>query len=312
MRVFQFTHSDLDGIGCAVLAKVAFGDDLKTTFVDYHDVDEKITEFLNAFEPQDNEKVLLLITDIAPTEKHVFDLLDDARSQGTIEVVCLDHHKTSAKNSANFEWAYHSSVVCGTLGLFQRLPLIDEKAAARLSEKSGYAMFADIVNVYDLWKTDDPLRKRSEDLNRLLWFIGRDRFIRLFADNPLTDYQHHFRLMATYLLEGEERRVDEIVTAQVIPPFYMDGEGNTFCVTYATKSVSQVCHAALDRFPELDYAVNINVTRQKGDIRSREGEIDSSRIAEILGGGGRETTAGFEYDFQGLIHQYLVQKIGLH
>lgn len=310
MRVFQFTHSDLDGIGCAVLSKVAFGDDLETTFVDYPDVDEKITEFLNAFEPREGEKALLLITDIAPTDKHVFDILDDARNRGIIEVVCLDHHKTSAKNSANFEWAYHSSMVCGTLMLFQRLPLIDEKAAERLSEKSGYAMFADIVNVYDLWKLDDPLRRRSEALNRLLWFIGRDRFIRLFVDNPLTDEQHNFRLMASYLLEGEERRVDEIVTAQVKPPFFEDSEENTFCVTYATKSVSQICHAALDRFPELDYAININLTIQKGDIRSREGEIDVSKVAERLGGGGRETTAGFEYDFQGLIRTYLLHEIG--
>ena len=34
-----FSHSDLDGIGCAVLAKLAFGKDVDISYCDYENID---------------------------------------------------------------------------------------------------------------------------------------------------------------------------------------------------------------------------------------------------------------------------------
>lgn len=40
------THCDLDGIGCAVLAKMFF-DDVKVSYCNYDNIDDEITSFLS-------------------------------------------------------------------------------------------------------------------------------------------------------------------------------------------------------------------------------------------------------------------------
>ena len=37
-----FTHTDLDGIGCAILAKLAFGEEVDIEYCDYDNINEKV------------------------------------------------------------------------------------------------------------------------------------------------------------------------------------------------------------------------------------------------------------------------------
>lgn len=42
-RIKMFTHTDLDGVGCAILAYLTFGrENVDVEYCDYKDVDEKI------------------------------------------------------------------------------------------------------------------------------------------------------------------------------------------------------------------------------------------------------------------------------
>lgn len=42
-----FTHTDLDGIGCEILAKIAFGKDVDVTNSEVSDINKNIKEFLD-------------------------------------------------------------------------------------------------------------------------------------------------------------------------------------------------------------------------------------------------------------------------
>ena len=47
MRVKLFTHTDLDGIGCAVLAYLAFGkENVDVEYCNYDDIDNKVEVFM--------------------------------------------------------------------------------------------------------------------------------------------------------------------------------------------------------------------------------------------------------------------------
>ena len=46
MKVKLFTHADLDGIGCGVLAKLAFGENVDIEYCNYNDINETIAKFL--------------------------------------------------------------------------------------------------------------------------------------------------------------------------------------------------------------------------------------------------------------------------
>lgn len=51
-----FTHTDLDGIGCEILAKIAFGKDVDVTNSEVSDINKNIKEFL------DNPKIMEYMT----------------------------------------------------------------------------------------------------------------------------------------------------------------------------------------------------------------------------------------------------------
>ena len=44
-----FTHTDLDGIGCEILAKIAFGKDVDVTNSEVSDINKNIMEYMTKF-----------------------------------------------------------------------------------------------------------------------------------------------------------------------------------------------------------------------------------------------------------------------
>ncbi len=80
-----FTHTDLDGVGCAVLAKLAFKDEVDIEYCNYDEINEKVLEYIN----QNDNKIPIYITDISVKEE-LAKLLD---KRGNVQL--LDHHPTA-------------------------------------------------------------------------------------------------------------------------------------------------------------------------------------------------------------------------
>lgn len=57
MRVKLFTHTDLDGIGCAVLGKLAFKN-IDISYVDYNDVNDTLKYVIGWAKKQDGYKCI--------------------------------------------------------------------------------------------------------------------------------------------------------------------------------------------------------------------------------------------------------------
>ena len=80
-----FTHTDLDGIGCAVLAKFAFGNNVDIEYCNYDDVDSKVEEHFDS-----GIEYECHITDISIDEELAYKIND-----GDKEFQLLDHHATA-------------------------------------------------------------------------------------------------------------------------------------------------------------------------------------------------------------------------
>lgn len=56
-----FSHTDLDGIGCGILAQLAFGkDNVEISYCDYDNIDSSVREYLET--EQDNTIQILIPT----------------------------------------------------------------------------------------------------------------------------------------------------------------------------------------------------------------------------------------------------------
>ena len=60
------SHNDLDGVGCGILAKLAFNDKVKIRYNSITALDREIEFFLE----NDQQKTFLFITDLSPNEEN--------------------------------------------------------------------------------------------------------------------------------------------------------------------------------------------------------------------------------------------------
>ena len=82
-----FTHTDLDGIGCAILAKLAFGDNVNIEYCNYDNINESVKKFING---EINNIDMCNITDIS-----INDELANEIDKTFTRFHLLDHHPTA-------------------------------------------------------------------------------------------------------------------------------------------------------------------------------------------------------------------------
>jgi len=91
------SHNDLDGVGCGILAKLAFNDKVKVRYNSITALDREIEFFLE----NDQQKTFLFITDLSPNKENEEKLHDYYLATGNVQL--LDHHKT-ALHFNQYEW----------------------------------------------------------------------------------------------------------------------------------------------------------------------------------------------------------------
>lgn len=73
--------------------------------------------------------------------------------------------------------------------------------------------------------------------------------------------------------------------------------GHKVAVVNATTMISEVCHEALNKYPEADFALSwqdlVKEKKRVFSLRGRKGGVDVSEVAKKLGGGGHASAAGF-------------------
>lgn len=286
MSVFMFTHQDLDAVGSVIIAKWA---KLMIKSIEYHDytsIDQALLGFLGRkdYHPTD----LLLITDICPSQE-TCDRIDKIAGK-EIEVKLLDHHATKAWLT-DYSWAVFDTTKSGALltlnYLFQK------------EKDPSVEIFTQAVNAWDLWKVESEYRSRGEDLNSLLYSIGRDEFIEAFARNIKADEEEGFKFLLEFSKKRKRKAIRQAVQAQYKKAkVYVDNENNQFVVAFATEFISDIAHAILEdeNYNDIKYVLVVNPLGDTCSLRSRtDSGVNVALIAQRFGGGGHVNAAGFPF-----------------
>lgn len=222
------THSDFDGVTCAILFKAVYQDGIYY-LENYDTVDERIKEVLQ------KDPLFIYITDISPQSEEVIRLLDQFG-----KALLFDHHKTAFRLNS-YSWARLSPVVCGAV-LFSNFlrNLMQEMTMWQYEQLVFHA------NDYDLWIHSDH---HSSVLNSFLYTIGHERFINRFLQNPSVELTEAEKYLLEIEKEKEEKYVQEAVEAAKIY--------DSLAVTVAERYTSQIGHKMLETLP-IDIAVIVN------------------------------------------------------
>jgi oligoribonuclease NrnB/cAMP/cGMP phosphodiesterase (DHH superfamily) len=284
-----FSHTDLDGYGCNIVAKSILKD-VDCENLNYDNVNQRIKEFFINEEYKNYDKVY--ITDISVKED-VATIMDNIDNIG---VRLLDHHPT-AQWLNKYTWATvdierDGEKTSGTKMLYDEL---ENLAEVTIVNKNNIFDFAEAVRKYDTWlwkeKYDDIVPKQ---LNDLFYIFGEKRF-----ENKIM----HYLKSVTYaidqfisdndlLLELEQEKIDRFIESmnKKIIPYNI--AGYTAGIVFTDQYVSELGNRLSTMNPDYDLIVMIG-----GDsisYRTTKEDIDCGQIAKLVGGGGHPKAAGSE------------------
>ena len=285
-----FTHTDLDGVSCEILGKIAFEEDINVVRCNYGDIDAKVEEFINSAEEYDK----LFITDIS-VNKEIADKLLSISDK----VILLDHHKTALWLN---EYPYALVQVedesigkmCGAYLFYEYL----KKNHKEFDDTPALKLFIDYVRMYDTWewkeKYDNIIPKRLNDLmyidgpnefiDKMVYRLGNNLFI--FDDTDLMKLQIEQTYINSYITQKNETLM---VNDDLFPEY-------TVGITFADKYISELGNKLCELHPELDFVVLINMSTLAVSYRTVKDDLDLSDIAKRFGGGGHPKASGSRFD----------------
>ena len=279
------THTDLDGIGCAVVWTAVTGAPYQ--LVENGQVDEAVASAL-----ADAEEVVLADHSISETTVP----LVEAHLAAGRRFRLLDHHK-SALPLDRFDWATVDVDRSGTGLLYDflgRPPALRE--------------FAELVEDHDLWRHADP---RSARLAALYGLLGEERFVRRFTANPAVDFTEGEEL----LLDVEARREADYIESKLEDAELLEVGGKRWALVFAESYRSNLAHALMERY-DVDGTAVVNANSDKVTVSLRGRSIDVSLIGQAHGGGGHARAAAFSARTAGIdegrraLHDAIVAALG--
>ncbi|TPG68624.1 hypothetical protein EEL31_08895 [Brevibacillus laterosporus] len=294
MKVKLFTHTDLDGVGCAIVAKYAF-QDVDVEYCNYDEINIKIEKFTATEQYRHYDKVF--ITDISVNEK-VANLIDfsisrDLRAKDKYKLI--DHHVT-AKWLNKFDWAevndleisiYPPEEYMKSSGTSLFYHYIWENYEINISD---LLRFVELVRRFDTWEWNTKFKdKHAKQLNDLLTIIGRDKFIERFELVQIVDFSRSEKM----LLDIEEKRIKEYIEQKEKELIVKNDSNGVAGIVFAERYHSELGNELAKNHPEVDFIVMVNMGDKKISYRGIKDDFHLGDIAKRkYGGGGHAKAAG--------------------
>ena len=288
-----FTHTDLDGVGCAILAKLAFGEEVDISYCNYDDINENIMNYLNN---NDDSLSYIYITDISVNEE-VAELLDKRGG-----VVLLDHHPTDLGLN-KYPWCkvmvedLNGVKTSGTKMFYHWLGM-DRCLNEELETNEALSRFAELVRNYDTWRWSELGEDGviCKQVNDLMYLYGRDRFITWCISEIHDGVFPRLYSADELLLNTKQKEIDEYVEEKNEQLFTSPMCGRVCGFVFAEKYVSELGSRLCKMHPEIDYVAMIDMGSKTVSYRTVKDDIDLGKdVAQLFGGGGHPKAAGSEF-----------------
>ena len=309
-KIKLFTHgADLDGIGCVILAYLAFGrENVDVEYCDYKDVNEKVEAFIEQEELfKSYDKVYITDISISEDVANMINILDCPPKR----VRLFDHHATALWLN-QYEWC--KVLVCAPIDSYFKtsgtelfaMYLFENKLFDNYNTKNiaNIERFVQIVRDYGTWRWKELGEEGvvCKQVNDLFYIYGREAFID-WALRRLKFYGTYpefpsFSDEDLLLLDQKQKDIDRYIEKKDKHLMARtDAFGYTYGVIFAEQYFSELGNRLCELYPELDYVAMIDICGGKVSYRTIREDLDvGGTIAHSFGGGGHQKAAGSTFD----------------
>lgn len=291
-RIKLFTHSDLDGIGSAILAKATFGESVDINIEMTSTIDKAIKSFLSDIYDLSNYSKLY-ITDLSISEE-LADLIESVCIENGLIFRLFDHHYTSI-NLNERQWCTikEDDNSCGT-SLFYIYLLDNVLDKSIIKKLKNYQELVSAITMFDTGTWSENNCWLSNQLNILFRVLGKVRFMDRFVE----DYRTKLSIDEMALIQLEQERADRYIYSHKLTSFLIELNIPNLgklpaVICYANDYYLEMFTELFNSYPEINLAILVNFPYGIS-YRLRKGidNIDLSKLAEFFGGGGHKQSAG--------------------
>lgn len=298
MKVKLFSHSDLDGISCGIIGKLAFLN-IDIEYCDYDNINGKITNYI--LDEEYKKYGITFITDIS-VDQYVAQSINNVINTSN-KFILLDHHKT-AEFLNKYDWctvveSINGEKTCGTSLFYYYLidhGFLQNSRAWKWDKCSNLYQFVESVRKYDTWLWKTKYNEIEPKMwNDLLYIMGRDNFIEKIMDIVGFKYNFGFDEFDFKLLEYKQREIDYYIDSKNKDIIVKEIQGYQVGVVFAERYVSELGNKLSELHPELDFIAMINPSHSIS-YRTVKNNIDLGLIAGKYKGGGHPQASGSPVD----------------
>lgn len=257
---YHFTHTDLDGFGCAILlqrAGLTSAD--RTKYVSYTDLNSEIMSI-----PKDSDVIL---TDLSVSIKSMRYL------KKFNKVLFIDHHISS-------EWIVNTCKNDPKMEVIVDDGYCATALVSKWLQRQGYRTekkFVNLVNDHDLWLNE---MKDSDRLANLA-SIKREMFVQYMVNVDVEDALLRNKDEIDKRIEDRQSYIDETRA--------ITNDDTKTCIVFAERYQSYIGDAWIKK--GYDPVFIINMRSARASVRSKN--FNAERCCKMNGGGGHLCAAGF-------------------
>ena len=302
--IHLFTHNDLDGLGCGILAKLTFGEKVEVHYNSVARLNSQVERYFEVTKQNQQKEDFLLITDLTVNEANSKRIDQFVKEGGKAQFI--DHHKT-ALHLNEFDWAkvvvsYDDGKLTSATSLFYDYLM----STQNISLSPSVEEFVELIRQYDTWEWEKNDLIKAKQLNDLFSLLSLDDFEGKMIDRLKNEKTFSFNEFEQQLLKMEEEKIQRYIrkkNRELVQTFI--GE-HCVGIVHAEMYHSELGNELGKANSHLDYIVILNMGGKKVSFRTIHDHIDVSVVAGKFGGGGHAKASGCsmnENAYKLLVHE---------
>lgn len=290
MKILLFTHkNDIDGMGNAILAKLAFND-VNYVLCETFDLQAKVKEFIENKRIYEYERVF--ITDLCLGEE-LLELIDkDKKIKDIFQII--DHHKTYEDEKytkypfVKVQLQNEKGLCCAT-SLFYEYLLENNY----LVKQDVISEFVELTRQHDTWEWKNIYNnEKSRELAILFDSIGIEGYISFIYEKLQKENTFEFNEVEKMLIENKKIEIADAIEGYLDKIYYKEILGLKAGIIFINYEYrNEIAEYLRENKYDIDFVMMISLDRGVVSYRSTKDNVSVRVVAEYFGGKGHDKAA---------------------